>query len=188
MSAVEKRVLVLGYGNPGREDDGLGPAFAAEIGQLGRQNVTIVDNYQLMIEDALAVADADVVWFVDADKTCPEPFQIRQLLPAHSIAFTSHLVKPEVILALAETYYGKTPEAYLLGIRGYGFEFREGLTGRATENLRGAVAALASPEHAQHGRGVGRPPEELQSDSSLMVARIRALCASRISDSELTSR
>ena len=56
MSAVEKRVLVLGYGNPGREDDGLGPAFAAEIGQLGRQNVTIVNNYQLMIEDALAVA------------------------------------------------------------------------------------------------------------------------------------
>jgi len=144
MSAAEKRVLVLGYGNPGREDDGLGPAFAAEIGQLRRQNVTVQDNYQLMIEDALAVADADVVWFVDADKTGPEPYHVRTLLPAHEIAFTTHLVKPEVILALAETYYGKVPEAYLLGIRGYCFEFREGLTGRARENLRGAVAALAS--------------------------------------------
>jgi Ni,Fe-hydrogenase maturation factor len=60
MSAAEKRVLVLGYGNPGREDDGLGPAFATEISQLGRQNVTVLDNYQLMIEDATAVADADV--------------------------------------------------------------------------------------------------------------------------------
>jgi hypothetical protein len=86
---------------------------------------------------------SDVVWFVDADKTGPAPYQIRQLLPADDIAFTSHLVKPEVILALAETYYGKTPEAYLLGIRGYRFEFREGLTGRASENLRGAVAQVS---------------------------------------------
>jgi hydrogenase maturation protease len=28
------RVLVIGYGNPGRQDDGLGPAAAAEIEKL----------------------------------------------------------------------------------------------------------------------------------------------------------
>jgi galactokinase/mevalonate kinase-like predicted kinase len=32
-------------------------------------------------------------------------------------------------------------------------------------------------EHAQDGRGIKRPPEGLRSVSSLMVARIRALCA-----------
>jgi CBS domain-containing protein len=36
----------------------------------------------------------------------------------------------------------------------------------------------ASKKHAQDGRGVKRPPEELRSVSSLMVARSRALCAS----------
>ena len=34
------RVLVIGYGNPGRWDDGLGPALAAELGGLGLPNVT----------------------------------------------------------------------------------------------------------------------------------------------------
>ena len=34
-------------------------------------------------------------------------------------------------------------------------------------------------KHAQNGRGVKRPPEGLRSVSFLMVARIRALCASK---------
>jgi len=37
------RVLVLGYGNPAREDDGLGPLIAERIGELGLAGVE-VDN------------------------------------------------------------------------------------------------------------------------------------------------
>ena len=48
--------------------------------------------------------------------------------------------------------------------------------------IRSAISLLrliarASEEHAQEGRGIKRPPEGLRSVSSLMVARIRALCA-----------
>ena len=52
----EKRILVLGYGNPGRQDDGLGPAVAAGIDSLGWPGVSTLDAYQLNIEDAIDVA------------------------------------------------------------------------------------------------------------------------------------
>lgn len=136
------RVLVLGYGNPGRQDDGLGPAAAAEIDKLAWPGVTVCDNYQLVIEDALEIAAHDVVWFVDAARDGAEPYALRPLSPNADIAFTSHLVKPEVLLALAGQYYAKAPQAYLLGIRGYEFEFLEGLTERARGNLAQAVAHL----------------------------------------------
>ena len=136
------RVLVLGYGNPGRQDDGLGPAAAAEIGKLDWPGVTACDNYQLVIEDAVEISEHDVVWFVDAARSGAEPYEVRPLSPAADIAFTSHLVKPEALLAIADLYYGKSPEAYLVGIRGYEFEFLEGLTDRARANLAQAMMLI----------------------------------------------
>jgi len=136
------RVLVLGYGNPGRQDDGLGPAAAAEIERLDWPGVTACDNYQLVIEDAVEIAAHDVVWFVDAARDGAEPFEVRRLSPAPAIAFTSHLVRPEALLAIAHEVYGRSPEAHLVGIRGYEFEFLEGLTDRARHNLGQAVALI----------------------------------------------
>jgi len=139
---AQPRVLVLGYGNPGRQDDGLGPAASAQIEALGWPNVTAYDNYQLNIEDALDVADHDVVWFVDAARDGSSPFAIEALAPAARLEFTSHLVRPEAILAMAHQYYGAAPQAYLLGIRGYEFEFVEALTPAAADNLQLAVEML----------------------------------------------
>ena len=138
----EPRILVLGYGNPGRQDDGLGPAVAAGIDGLGWPNITAYDNYQLNIEDALEVAEHDVVWFVDAAKAGPSPYDVRDLSAASTIEFTSHVVRPEAILAIARQYYGKSPQAFLLAVRGYQFEFVEELTADAADNLRVALAML----------------------------------------------
>jgi hydrogenase maturation protease len=136
------RILVLGYGNPAREDDGLGPAAAAEIERLALPSIVTYDNYQLVVEDAFDIAESDIVWFVDAARTGPEPFEIRSLSPATEISLTSHMVAPDVLLALAERHCGKAPKAYLMGIRGYTFEFAEGLSEQAHTNLRQAVAHL----------------------------------------------
>jgi hydrogenase maturation protease len=136
------RVLVLGYGNPGRQDDGLGAAAVAGIERLGLPNLSAFDNYQLNIEDAMDVADHDVVWFVDAAKDGPAPYAVHELTPAPSIEFTSHLVRPEAVLAIARQCYGATPRAFLLAIRGYDFEFIEALTPGAVDNLHAALAML----------------------------------------------
>lgn len=148
--AREPRILVLGYGNPGRQDDGLGPAVAAGIDLLGWPNITAYDNYQLNIEDALEVADHDVVWFVDAAKDGPSPYRVCDLSPAGSIEFTSHIVRPEVILAIARQYYGKSPRAFLLAVRGYRFEFVEELTPGAADNLCEALAMLTGEIRAAY--------------------------------------
>jgi hydrogenase maturation protease len=136
------RILILGYGNPGRQDDGLGPAAAAEIDRLGWPNLTAIDNYQLNIEDAMDVAEHDIVWFIDAAKTGPAPYQVLDVTPAASIEFTSHIVGPKALLAIAQQCYGGSPRAFLLAIRGYKFEFIEALTPSATDNLRAALAML----------------------------------------------
>ncbi len=142
MTAGPARVLVLGYGNPGRPDDGLGPAVAASIDSLGWPNLTAFDNYQLNIEDAIDVAAHDVVWFVDATKAGTAPYAVHGVSPAPTVEFTSHIMRPEAILAVARQYYGVVPQAFLLAIRGYEFEFVEELTPGAEENLRAALAML----------------------------------------------
>jgi hydrogenase maturation protease len=147
------RVLVLGYGNPGRQDDGLGPEVATVMDSLGWANLTTFDNYQLNIEDALEVAAHDIVWFVDASKTGAEPFAVHDVLPAPTIDFTSHLVRPEAILAIARQCYGSAARAFLLAIRGYEFEFVEELTPRATENLKAALSMLTGSIRAAHQGG-----------------------------------
>jgi len=137
-----QRLLVIGYGNPGRQDDGLGPAAVAEIEKLGWPNVSTMDDYQLVIEDAIEVAAHDVILFVDATREGDEPCTIRRLAPALDIAFTSHLLKPEALLAITAQQFGRCPEAYLVGIRGYDFDFLEGLSEQARGNLATAVALL----------------------------------------------
>jgi len=141
-SRRETRVLMLGYGNPGRQDDGLGPAAIAEIENLGLPNLTAFDNYQLNIEDAMDAAAHDIVWFIDAAKTGPSPYSVRPVSPSSTIEFTSHIVRPETILAIAGQCYGRSPQAFLLAIRGYEFEFIEALTPCAKHNLDAALAML----------------------------------------------
>ena len=92
------RVLVIGYGNPGRQDDGRGPAVAAGIDELGWPDLTAFDNYQLNIEDAIEVAAHDAVWFVDASKAGPSPYAVQNVVPSLTIDFTCHLVRPKPFL------------------------------------------------------------------------------------------
>ncbi len=134
--------LILGWGNPGRQDDGLGPALAGAIGADPPTGVDVETDYQLHVEDAAEVARYSRVLFVDADRVGPAPYSVRQLEPTDSspISFSTHSVAPEAILALSRDLFDAEPEAWLLGIRGYDFDdFGEGLSDRARNNLAAAV-------------------------------------------------
>ncbi len=144
-------VLVLGWGNPGRLDDGLGPRLADWVRALGVPGVHVESAYQLQVEHAEAVSRADVVVFVDAVAEGPAPFLARPLVAHGRPAFSTHSVSPGTVLALAEELFGVRPRAVLLGVRGYVFDgFGERLTHRAAENFRAArawlAAAVACPE------------------------------------------
>ena len=138
--------LVLGWGNPGRLDDGLGPAFTEKLEALAPPGVTVGSDYQLTMEDAAEVARYRRVLFVDADRTGPAPFNIRRLYPSRDgSSFSTHSLRPEAVLALSRDLFDGEPEAWLLGIRGYSFDaFGEELTGPAQDNLARAVTFTLS--------------------------------------------
>ena len=138
------RVLVLGYGNPGRLDDGLGPAFAEAVAALGIPGVTVDSDYQLQPENALAIAEHDVVIFADAATSGPEPFSFTRVAPRAGATFSTHSTSPAALLALAHDTFESGTEGYVLGIRGRRFDaFGEELTPRARENLAAALGFLA---------------------------------------------
>jgi len=150
MKTLEGSVLLIGYGNPGRLDDGLGPALAEAATRLaGNRRIgdrlTVESCFQLAVEHAAQVANFDVVIFADADLRGPEPYRFERLQPSTEAAFTTHHVEPATLLGLARDLFGATPEAYVLGIRGYEFnDFGEHLSPKAQKNLAAAERLLES--------------------------------------------
>ena len=143
------KILVIGFGNPAREDDGLGLAAAEIIEKTGIGNVTVDIDYQLSVEHAADIADHEAVVFVDASVDCEEPYVFEKVTPKFIESFSSHSVSPEQVLGLAEHLFKAETKGYLLGIRGYSFEmFKENMTDKANSNLQLAagrlVVALAS--------------------------------------------
>ena len=135
-------ILLYGYGNPGRQDDGLGVALVAELEAWAAAEripgLVFDSNYQLNAEDALAVAEAQAAVFVDAAGEGPEPFAFRRLAPQAEIAFSTHAMSPESVLALAAELYGRSPPAWMLAIRGYGWEPNAKPTAAAQANRTAA--------------------------------------------------
>jgi len=134
------KILLIGYGNPGRLDDGLGPALAEAVAQLGLPEVTVDSDYQLTVEDAAAIAEHETVIFADASINGEEPFFFREIIPKTGLSFSSHSIEPEAVLAMAMELFGARTKGYALGIRGYHFdEFGEQLSAKARENLTKAL-------------------------------------------------
>ncbi len=129
-------LLVIGYGNPGRGDDGLGPEFARRLAAMAEPGVRVEIDYQLTVDHALMVAGVDLVLFVDAATGLAEPCELRRLSRDPQAALDSHSLSPEAVLALAEILFGQCAEASVLAIEGENFgEVREGLSPVAERNL-----------------------------------------------------
>ncbi len=153
-----RKILLIGYGNPGRLDDGLGPALAAAVEELQLPNVTVDSDYQLTVEDASDVAAHDIVIFADASTNGQEPYYVEAVEPKAALSFSSHSVEPAVLLHLAQTLFDAKTRGYILGIRGYEFnEFGERLSDAAAENLEKALQyitlVLADPQLLEHTSG-----------------------------------
>ena len=143
-----KEVLVYGYGNPGRQDDALGVLISEHIckwaEEIKYQHVDTDSNYQLNVEDATALQGRKLVIFADASKEDLESFVLTKLEPSSSISFSNHAVSPEYIIHLTRELFEEKPEAYLLHIKGYQWEFSEGITENAKNNMNKALNFLKS--------------------------------------------
>ena len=143
MTQTANRILILAFGNPGRRDDGLGPALGAQIAALDLPGVRVETDLQLQLEDATSIADHDVVIFVDASVSDPAPFVFRPVEPGGTLSFTTHSVSPSALLALAREHFDAKPAGWVLAVRGYDFEgFGDGISEKAAANLRDATKFL----------------------------------------------
>jgi hydrogenase maturation protease len=144
MTDLANDILVIGYGNPGRQDDGLGPALAEALEQLRLPDVTVDSDYQLTVEHAEMASRHRVVVFADATTEQQQAFTWSQVEPgAAGIRFTSHHLAPADVLALARDLFGANPAGYVLAIRGRCFgEFDAGLSPDARVALEDAVEFL----------------------------------------------
>ncbi len=142
---MTNKTVVIGIGNIGRQDDGLGWLFIDYLKSEGFKHLSLEYRYQLQIEDAELISQYDTVIFVDATKEKIEGgFSLRVLKPSNKYGFSSHELMPETILYLADKLYKKTPQAYLFCIKGYQWGLEIGLSKKARLNLNKAKEYFAN--------------------------------------------
>ncbi|NLH80666.1 MAG: hydrogenase maturation protease [Phyllobacteriaceae bacterium] len=138
------RVVVLGWGNTARGDDGLGPLLLDRIAALGLPHVETIEDFQLQLEHALDLERADLALFVDASVAAAAPFAFAEVFPRAGLSHTSHAMAPEAVLDVHVRVLGRAPSpAFVLGIRGERFELGTGLDEAAKVHLDAAFAFVA---------------------------------------------
>ena len=109
-------LLIIGYGNTLRSDDGVGPRVAEDVAHLRLENVETLSVPQLTPELAEPISRASTVIFVDAALDAPREVQLRNLDPADSSQMLAHAATPETMLAIARDVFGRVPPAWWLTI------------------------------------------------------------------------
>ena len=138
------RVLIIGYGNPLRGDDGFGWQAAVRLLDLiADPEVEVLAVQQLTPELMEPVSRARRVVFIDA-AAAGEPGELRELAVAadpETPRFTHHST-PGGLLAGAAALFGHAPQATLYSVPGQDFGFGERLTPPVERALAEVVARV----------------------------------------------
>jgi hydrogenase maturation protease len=119
------RVLIIGYGNPLRSDDGFGWHAAHELStRLPNSNFEVLARQQLTPDLAETASQFSLVIFIDAavdlapgELRCERVTQSRTREPSSF----SHFLTPVALLALTAELYAKVPDAYCISVGGESF-------------------------------------------------------------------
>ncbi|MBX3628778.1 MAG: Ni/Fe hydrogenase [Nitrosomonas sp.] len=140
MTRSAKKLFFLGYGNPGRGDDALGPLFIDKIAQLGWEDVCCCSDMQLLVEHVTDLHEYHETVFVDADTVCNAPFEFSPIAAFKDESYTSHALTPAALLYVYQQVYQRDPPAAsLLRIRGYNFALGDLFSKKAAYNLNAAI-------------------------------------------------
>jgi hydrogenase maturation protease len=135
-------LLLIGYGNPLRCDDGVGPRVVEAIEELHLPQVRTLTCQQLSPEHAEPIARARTVVFVDAAVDAPKEVQLRPLEPNESSQLMAHAADPRTMLALARDVFGHCPEAWWLTIPAVKLGFGEELSPVARQGYEVALEQI----------------------------------------------
>ncbi|AXS80513.1 hydrogenase maturation protease [Dechloromonas sp. HYN0024] len=141
-------VVIFAVGNPSRGDDAIGPECCARLeAWLDQEGLAdqfeLIEDFQLQIEHALDLQGRQLALFIDAGANTPGPFTFERIAPASGAACTTHELPPEAVLQVyVQTEGEPPPPAFVLCIRGEGFELGEPLSGAASQHLELAFGLL----------------------------------------------
>lgn len=139
-------VLVVGYGNALRSDDGVGWYAAERLADDPRlAAATVFQRHQLTPELALDFSEASLVVLVDASTGLAAGTFTVQPLDRDGDAGTtwSHHVSAASLVALADELYGHAPEVFVVSCGVASFEVGEGLSAAVEAALPAIVDAVA---------------------------------------------
>ena len=137
------RVLVIGYGNPLRGDEGIGWRVIQKLAKHAlNKDCEIIACRQLTPELAEQVSKAELVIFINAEEgKSPGAIQKRAVSPhGEPPPSFSHGLEPHTLLACAQALYGFSPEGILFTVSTASFEFSETLS----PEVAGAMPKLIS--------------------------------------------
>lgn len=132
------KLLLIGYGNPLRGDDGVGQSVIQRLeeqwtgdssGRPRPHTLEMIACHQLTPELAAPLAQTEYALFIDVCEAEPSGvIQVQPLSPLpHSGAFHHHL-HPAALLANALSLYGAAPTAAVCTINGTEFGYTEQLS------------------------------------------------------------
>lgn len=139
------RVLVIGYGNSLRGDDGVGwHAAAALAGDPRLAGADVLARHQLTPELTEDLAHAGLVVLVDACAGgAPGTVSVRQVEPgSRSAPAWSHHLSPAALAGLAQALYGASPPMFLVTVTGAFFGYRDRLSPAVCRALPDIAAAV----------------------------------------------
>lgn len=105
-------LLLIGYGNSIRRDDGVGPAVVARF--LNHSGLRVLICQQLTPELAVDLSKCERVLFVDAEISDGDSPRMRALSPVSDPVKLGHVINPEWLLGLTEAMAGSRPLAWLV--------------------------------------------------------------------------
>jgi hydrogenase maturation protease len=138
------RLLIIGYGNPLRSDDGLGWMIAKELAKRIGESATVLTVHQLTPELAEAISEADLVIFIDACyEGAPGSWQCETIQGAlaPSQIFAHHLT-PATLLIYARAVLNAEPAALLVSVAGGSFEYGQHLSPNVAEIVPEIVSTV----------------------------------------------
>jgi hydrogenase maturation protease len=137
-------LLIIGYGNELRGDDGVGPRLARIVTAWNRPDVRALAVHQLTPELAAKMADVEQVVFVDAAAELDGPVCLRPIRAEAEPTGLGHVGTPGWLLGLAAQVFGRTPDAWIVTIPAGEFGFGATLTRAAERGMRTALRQLAA--------------------------------------------
>lgn len=127
---ISSRLLIIGYGNPLRGDDGVGWQIADPLARLVGDSAQVLNVHQLTPELAEPISGADLVVFIDACyEGQPGTWTCETIRPdLNPSQRFSHYFTPANLLSYTHAVFGVSPKALLVSVAGSSFDYSQELS------------------------------------------------------------